>query len=312
MIELRLSAHQSVKTESPMVACIGYFDGFHQGHQTLFNRTLYNAKTKGLKSAIISFEPDPWAILKPQATIQHLTTLADRKALAQAMGFEVWIVIEFDASMATMTHSEFIQRLKELGIVHLVCGFDFKFGAQGQGDVRYLLDLSSAQFNVDVCEEYQMYNEKVSTTRIKKLLSEGAIELANQLLGRHYQLKGIVVRGRQIGRKMGYPTANLHLDHEYFTPKLGVYVGYVRIEGLNYQAMISVGLNPTVKDDKLISVEAHILDFDRDIYDATVEFLFVHYLRPEEKYKSLDALMHQIRLDEEATRRYFSHQSPKM
>jgi riboflavin kinase/FMN adenylyltransferase len=312
MRELRLSAHQSVHTDFNMVACIGYFDGFHQGHQTLFNRTLYSAKTKGLTSAIISFEPDPWSILKPDAKIQHLSTLDDRKQLASDMGFDVWIVIEFDEAMAKMTHVAFIERLKALGITHLVCGFDFKFGAKGQGDVTYLLSLKNEQFEVDVCEEFKIHDEKVSTTRIKKLLSEGNVELANHLLGRQYQLKGVVVRGRQIGRKMGYPTANLGLDPEYFTPRLGVYVGYVSIEGLRFQAMISVGLNPTVKDDTRISVEAHILDFDRDIYDATVSFIFVHYLRPEEKYDGLDSLMHQIRLDEAATRRYFSHQSDEM
>ena len=305
MKELRIQSHHIQTFDQPMVACIGYFDGFHLGHQTLFNQTLSLTRQKGFLSAIISFDPDPWSVLQKQTQVHHLTTLEDRQIMAKALGFDVWIVIEFDHAMATMTPDEFIQRLKHLSIYHLVCGFDFRFGAKGAGDIQYLQRIQSDDFHVHICEEYQFQHEKVSTTRIKKALTEGRLELANELLGRPYSLKGIVVRGRQIGRKIGYPTANISILKEYFTPKLGVYVGYVQIDELNYQAMISVGQNPTVKEDGIISIEGHILDFDRDIYDRVVTFLFLHYLRPEAKYDSLEALIEQIKIDEKKTRAFF-------
>jgi len=307
MIELSIRHEDVLTFDQAMVACIGYFDGFHLGHQTLFNKTLVLAKEKGILSAMISFEPDPWTVLQKQLIVKHLTTIQDRRMMAEKMGFDVWIVIEFNETMASMSHVEFIERLRNVSIQDLVCGFDFKFGAKGKGDIPYLRQIESDAFHVHVCEEYQIQHEKVSTTRIKKALSEGRIELANQLLGRPFELHGVVIKGKQIGRKIGYPTANLSLHKEYFTPKYGVYVGYVQLDHLNYQAMISVGKNPTVKEDDFISVEGHILDFDRDIYDCSVRFQFLHYLRPEEKYSSLEGLIDQIKIDEKHTRAYFKY-----
>ncbi len=307
MIELSIKHHETLHFDRKMVACIGYFDGFHLGHQTLFNKTLVIAKEKGALAAMISFEPDPWTILQKQTVVKHLTTIHDRRMMAERMGFDVWIVIEFNEAMASMPHGEFIDRLRLVSIEDLVCGFDFKFGAKGKGDIPYLRQIESDKFNVHVCDEYQILQEKVSTTRIKKALSEGRIELANQLLGRPFELYGTVIKGKQIGRKIGYPTANLSLHKEYFTPKYGVYVGYVQIENLNYQAMISVGKNPTVKDDESISVEGHILDFDRDIYDCQLRFQFLHFIRPEEKYNNLEGLIEQIKIDEKHTRAYFKY-----
>jgi riboflavin kinase / FMN adenylyltransferase len=307
MIELSIKYDEQLKFDEAMVACIGYFDGFHLGHQTLFNKTLVLAKEKSVLSAIISFEPDPWTILQKLPLVKHLSTIHDRQMMAKKMGFDVWIVIEFNMEMASMSHELFIQRLLDLSIHDLVCGFDFKFGARGKGDVAYLKQIESDTFHVHVCEEYRLFQEKVSTTRIKKALSEGRIELANQLLGRPFELRGEVIKGRQIGRKIGYPTANLSLNKEYFTPKHGVYVGYVEMDQLHYQAMMSVGKNPTVKDDDLVSIEAHILDFDRDIYGLEVRFQFLHYLRPEEKYSDLQELIDQIKIDEKHTRMFFKY-----
>ena len=129
------------------------------------------------------------------------------------------------------------------------------------------------------------------------------MNLVKQLLGRYYQLNGRVVGGKQIGRKIGYPTANLYVNSEYVLPKMGVYAGYVMIDNLRYQSMISVGLNPTVKDDRIISIESHIFDFDRDIYNKDVSFVFVQYLRPELKFNSLNGLIAQLKDDEIECRR---------
>lgn len=302
MIELKLS-HENLIINDKLAACIGYFDGFHLGHQSLFNKTLTIAKQKSLKSALISFDPDPWVVLHGVPNANHLTTINDRKVLAEKLGFDIWISIEFDKNMASLNPSEFINKLQSINIQELVCGFDFKFGSKGTGTIDTLLSAQSDNFHVHVISEYKVDNEKVSSTRIKIALKNGNMELVKQLLGRYYQLKGIVVGGKQIGRKIGYPTANLQVNSEYVLPKMGVYAGYVTIDSLRYQAMISIGLNPTVKDDRVVSIEAHIFDFDRDIYNKEVSFVYVQYLRPELKFNSLNGLIVQLKEDEKECRK---------
>ncbi len=302
MIELKLS-HEDLVVNEKMAACIGYFDGFHLGHQSLFNKTLTIAKQKSLRSALISFDPDPWVILHGVPNANHLTTIEDRKILAEKLGFDVWISINFDKKMASLTPEEFINKLKSINIQELVCGFDFKFGSKGTGTIETLQDAQSDDFKIHIISEYKVDNEKVSSTRIKIALKNGNMELVKQLLGRYYQLNGIVVGGKQIGRKIGYPTANLQVNSEYVLPKMGVYAGYVTIDSLRYQAMISIGLNPTVKDDRIVSIEAHIFDFDKDIYNKNVNFVYVQYLRPELKFNSLNGLIAQLKEDEKECRK---------
>ena len=302
MIELKLS-HENLEVNEKMAACIGYFDGFHLGHQSLFNKTLTIAKQNSLKSALISFDPDPWVILHGVPNSNHLTTIEDRKVLAEKLGFDVWISIDFDKKMASLNPEEFINKLKSINIQELVCGFDFKFGSKGTGSIETLISAQSDNFKVHIISEYKVDNEKVSSTRIKIALKNGNMELVKQLLGRYYQLNGVVVGGKQIGRKIGYPTANLQVNSEYVLPKMGVYAGYVTIDSLRYQAMISIGLNPTVKDDRIVSIEAHIFDFDKDIYNKNVNFVYVQYLRPELKFNSLNGLIAQLKEDEKECRK---------
>lgn len=283
-------------------ACIGYFDGFHLGHQALFNRTLSLAKESNTLSGIISFSPDPLVILNPSAKIEHLTSLQDRRDLAEKYGFDLWITIEFSQSMAQMEPDKFIDLLKKVNIQNLVCGFDFSFGDKGKGKTKDLLNAQDPHFNVEVVDEIDYEGSKISTSRIKEAISLGHVHEAERLLGRTYGLKGIVVRGRQIGRTIGYPTANLSVESEYLIPQIGVYSGFVIIDNLQYSAMIGVGYNPTVTDDHVVSIEAHIFDYNHDIYDKEVTFLFKHYIRGEIKFDSLDGLIKQLKLDESQCR----------
>lgn len=303
MEEYIISTTIQVPSDQPLVACIGYFDGFHLGHQNLFNVTHHTADQHNYKSAIISFDPDPWTILKPTEIVRHLTSLDDRKALARQMGFDVWISLKFDEAMAHMEPQVFIDLLQRMNIQTLVCGFDFHFGNRGLGGTSDLLSAQTDQFKVIVVEAVEYQHEKISTTKIKDAIERGEVELASRLLGRPYGLKGQVVGGRQIGRKIGYPTANLKVNSEYVIPKLGVYSGFVEIEGLRYSCMIGIGFNPTVTDEKIVSFEAHIFDFDRDIYNLDVSFILMHYVRGEIKFNSLEALIEQLKQDEIDCRR---------
>jgi riboflavin kinase / FMN adenylyltransferase len=298
MQDIILSTTKSLKQLKGISACIGYFDGFHIGHQSLFNKTLNYARNHDLQSAIISFDPDPSVVLSPSAKIEHLTSIEDRKQLASDYGFDLWISIEFDHEMAQMPVLDFIQKLKEINIQHLICGYDFKFGRNGLGNTQDLLDNQTSDFSVEVIDAVKYLGEKISTTRIKQALKEGQMKLVEHLLGRSYVLKGTVIKGRQIGRTIGYPTANLKVSDEYIMPKIGVYSGYVIINKLRYSAMIGIGYNPTVTQEHIVSLEAHIFDFNQDIYDLEVEFVLKHYVRSEIKFKSLSELTQQLHLDE--------------
>lgn len=303
MQDIILSTTKSLRQIQGISACIGYFDGFHIGHQSLFNKTLNYARNHDLLSAIISFDPDPSVVLSPNAKIEHLTSIEDRKQLANDYGFDLWISIEFNLEMAQLPVLDFVQKLKDMNIQHLICGYDFRFGKDGLGSTKDLLVNQTRDFSVEVIDAVMYQDEKISTTRIKQALKEGQMELVEHLLGRSYVLKGLVIKGRQIGRTIGYPTANLKVNEEYIMPKIGVYSGYVIINKLRYSSMIGIGYNPTVTQDHVVSLEAHIFDFNQDIYDLEVEFVLKHYVRSEIKFKSLAELTQQLHLDETECRK---------
>lgn len=292
-------------TVEPFVACIGYFDGFHVGHMALVSATLKIARNKGIKSAVITFDPDPWVVIKHIEHPIHLTTMSDRMEIAREKGIDYWIAIKFDENLAIQPHEVFTDVIARTPLVTLVSGFDFTYGHKGQGNSATLKQESAGKFDVLEILPITDNGIKISTTRIGQLIEDGKIADANRLLGRIYALSGIVVGGRHIGRKIGYPTANLAVDSEYRIPRIGVYAGRVEVEGIWYDAMISVGKNPTVTEEKSISVEANLFDFDRDIYEMTVKFEFHQFIRDEIKFASIADLVATIHEDEVACRAYF-------
>jgi len=296
MEEYILSVGKSDVLSTSVVGCIGYFDGFHIGHQTLFNKTIALAKHKNLKSALITFDPDPWVVLKGLHNIQHVTTLSDRKHYALEKGFDCWITIQFDLPMAQLKPDDFLHLLSQNKVSHLVCGFDFKFGDKGRGDVDYLK--SQKIIPVSVLEEFDYMDEKVSTTRIIEAVKAGDMRLVSKLMGKSYKLTGIIVHGKRIGTQIGFPTANLKVDQEYVIPKIGVYAGLVTVDGKNHPAMISIGYNPTVKDDDSVSIEAHLFDYANNLYGKQLDYYFIHYLRSEMKFNGLEELITQLKIDD--------------
>lgn len=287
--------------DQKVIGCIGYFDGFHIGHQTLFNKTLTIARQKNLKSALITFDPDPWVILKGLHNIQHVTTLSDRRKLAEAKGFDIWITLQFDLSMARLSPNAFIELLHKNNIGHLVCGYDFRFGDKGTGDINTFKNQSL--ITTSIMEEFDYLDEKVSTTRIIEAIKTGNMILVKKLLGRPYKVSGIIVHGKRIGTQIGFPTANLKVDQEYVIPRIGVYAGYAAVDGIKYPAMISVGYNPTVKDDDSISIEAHLFDFASNLYGKEMDYYFIDFLRSEMKFSDLQGLITQLKIDDQNARK---------
>lgn len=277
------------------VCCIGYFDGLHLGHQSLIKECIQIAKEKKLVSGLITFDPDPWNIFFPERKCRHITTMKDRIQLASSLGIEIVYTITFSKEFASLNVDEFHDLLKKMNVCHLVCGFDFKYGSKNMGNVETLKKQSI--FPVSIIQRVDINNKKISSSSIEPYICGGKIDKANQNLGYIYSMSGTIEHGYKRGSELlNIPTANLKVDNEYLIPSPGVYAGYVSIEDILYGAMINVGNNPTFENKK-VTVEAYIFDFNADIYDKNVRFFFQTKTRNEIKFNSFLELKEQLHKD---------------
>lgn len=296
--------HQ-VKNERPLSAAIGYFDGLHKGHQKLIHKVLEISQEENLVPTMITFDPDPVVVVRKLDSIHHIMTLEDKINVAKSMGIEVVIILEIDERMMKLEPEVFIQKfLVDMNIKSVVCGFDFRFGYKGSGSAQTLLEHQHL-FKVDVIDEVDYNDEKISSTRIISTLKEGKVDEVMTLLGRPYTISGIIVAGNQKGRKIGFPTANLKVDPEYHDVKEGVYITQVYVNQKWYHAMTNVGHNLTFNTSDPISIETYILDFNERIYGQQIRLAFYKYLRPELKFDTVEKLVDQMKDDESATIYYF-------
>ncbi|WP_407386525.1 riboflavin biosynthesis protein RibF [Holdemanella porci] len=275
--------------------CIGFFDGLHTGHQALLENCISKAKELDIQSGLITFDPDPWKIFFPDCVCRHITTLEDRIHLASVMGIEVMYVITFSKNFAALDVDAFHILLKKMNVAHITCGFDFKYASKNTGNV----DTISSQnyFDVSVIASVNSKNEKISSSRIEPLIQSGKMDLANELLGYMYSIEGVIEHGFKRGSTLlKFPTANLGANPDYLMPSSGVYAGFVYVDDTFYGAMINVGNNPTFENTK-VSIEAHIFDFDQDIYERQVRFFFLKKTRNEIRFDGFEALKKQLQSD---------------
>jgi riboflavin kinase/FMN adenylyltransferase len=292
----------------PLSVALGVFDGVHRGHQALLAMAAGAAAPESAPAAL-TFHPHPAAVFSPSRVPPLLTTLPQRAALLAAHGAQVVVVARFDRAFARQTPEEFVDHIlvEKLRARAVVVGEDFRYGCDRRGDVASLRAAGERLgFVVRVVSPVFVDGMPARSTAIRQMVAGGRVEEAARLLGRPHTLPGVVVRGRQMGRGLGYPTANVAAPPEVLVPGTGIYAGRVRVGSDWHRAAISIGTNPTVApENRAQSVEAFLLDgFDRDIYGETVEVAFVAFLRPEETFDTLDALIAQIGRDvEEAARR---------
>lgn len=278
-----------------MAACIGYFDGMHVGHMKLVENTLIKAKEKKLKSACITFDPDPWVVIKQMQDPAHITSMEERISIGESAGLDYWIILHFTKELADMSTDDFEKMLSDMHVKCLVCGFDYTYGKFGKGNVQTLK--KQQLFDIVEVNEVLYENEKISSTRIEKAIENGKMKEIIPLLGRPYSMKGSVIHGLSNGKRMGYPTINLKLEQNYILPAVGVYIGYVIAFGKHYRAMMNIGHNPTVSYRKNVSIEAYLLDFEGDLYDESVELIFMDRIRDEKEFKSKEELVIQLDKD---------------
>lgn len=275
----------------PLACAIGYFDGFHHGHRQLVEKARQLAQKHGISSAVMTFDPDPWYVFKPDADKHHLQSVHDKVVLCQNLGIDYLLIVDFTKEFASLEPAAFHNVLAGLNIRYLVCGFDFTYGFRSTGNVETLK--KQYKFEVDVIEPIKHEDEKISSSRIEKLVREGRVEEANDLLDCYYSIAGIIVHGFERGRLLNYPTANLQPEAGYVLPKKGVYAGYVYENGELHACMINIGTNPTFENE-LMTIEAHIFNYSNDLYGRTVRFFFAFRLRDEKRFSSVQELKEQL------------------
>lgn len=285
----------NIQTLEPMSACIGYFDGMHIGHMQLIQETIIQANIKQLKSACITFHPDPWCVIKNIQNISHISSMEERIEIGKENGLDYWIILPFTSELSKMSVNEFEQLLKQMNIQSLICGFDFSYGFKGQGNVQTLEKQS--YFDVVVVDEITYKNEKISSTRIEKEITNGNMEEVYHLLGRHYSIQGSVIDGRKLGKTIGFPTANIRCKYQSILPKIGVYIGFVNVDGNIYKCMINIGHNPTFNYQNNLSIEVYICDFNKEIYGKEITITFHKRIRDEKKFHSKEELIEQLKID---------------
>ncbi|GAB6932216.1 bifunctional riboflavin kinase/FAD synthetase [Calditerricola satsumensis] len=289
----------------PHVAAIGYFDGVHLGHQAVVRKAIARARELGVAASVITFHPHPREVLGRSGYARYITPLADKLALLAELGVQEAYVIRFDRDFAAVEPEAFVERyLVPLKVRGVAVGFDFTFGHRGRGTADALVRLAAGRFPVDVVAPVTAEGEKVSSTAIRARLLEGRVDEAARLLGRPYAITGTVVAGNRIGRTLGFPTANVAPSEPYVIPAHGVYAAEVAWRDAVYDAVVNIGVRPTVAKGGEPTVEAHLLDFSGDLYGETIAVRFLRYLRPEQRFPDLDALRAQIARDIEAARRW--------
>ncbi len=295
---------ENFRIEKPCILTIGTFDGVHLGHQKILKKLNELKQRTGLNSVILTFDPHPRKVLFPeQKDLKLITTTDEKLALLEQNGIDITVVYPFSKAFAQMDAQAYIRDIlmKSLKVKHLIIGYDHKFGKNRDGDIKTLKNYSK-EFNYEV-EEISVQDIdhiNVSSSKIREALHKGEIELANKYLGHEFFITASVVKGKQLGRTLGYPTANLQTnDADKMIPTIGVYLVNVQLDGEEFYGMLSIGKNPTTDTDELVKIEVNIFNFDKDIYDHTIRVSFMKRLRDEVKFETIDLLKTQLKHDKE-------------
>lgn len=269
--------------------CLGYFDGLHLGHQSIINAALENGVT-----GVMTFDVPPNFALKKNIVNCCLNSLYEKSNLLDKMGVKYLYVLRMSKDLLDMSKDDFIEKiLKPINPKAIYCGEDYRFGKEAKGTPNYLSNF----FEVHALELLQLNHRKISSRYIREQISLGNVDVVPPYLGRYYSLVGLVVHGNGKGKEIGFPTANLELDYPYVLPKIGVYMGYVKLPPSTYKALICISTHPTIMELNEPLIEVHLLYYKGDLYGREIEVEFVEYIRDIQKFDSPDLLKAQIDLD---------------
>ncbi|WP_163398507.1 bifunctional riboflavin kinase/FAD synthetase [Flavobacterium fluviatile] len=288
--------HSTKKT----ILTLGTFDGVHIGHKKILERITQNTEDGKYESLVLTFFPHPRMVLQEKSEIKLLNTIPEKSKLLEATGIENLVIHPFNDSFSRLTAEEFVHSIlvDQFQIHKIIIGHDHRFGRNRTANIDNLIAFGAEYgFEVEQISAQEIQDVSVSSTKIRKALQDGNMNLANEYLGYAYFLTGEVVKGKQLGRTIGFPTANIQIEEEYkLIPKNGVYVVKTFIDQKEVFGMMNIGFNPTVNGQKQ-TIEVNLFDFDADIYGQKLEISLLKYLREEQKFGSVDLLKEQINLD---------------
>lgn len=305
MIQLTESNNNSEK--KPTVITIGTFDGVHIGHQKIIEHLVKTARLEHLQACVLTFFPHPRMVLQKDANIKLINTINERKHLLGKAGVELLFIKKFNIEFSRLDAEDFVKNIlvDTLNAKKVIIGYDHRFGRNRSADINSLRDYGEKyDFSVEEIPMQDVDDIAVSSTKIRKALNAGDIETANSFLGYPFILTGKVVKGKQLGKKLGFPTANLFIEETYkLIPKYGAYVVKSELEGTTVYGMMNIGLNPTVKGDKE-SIEIHFFNFNENIYGLQLQIDILYRLRDEKQFESIDGLKSQLLKDKELSQEY--------
>lgn len=285
------------------VLTIGTFDGVHLGHQAILKRLHHRAIEIGGESVLITFDPHPRSVLQPGRPVSLLHTLPEKIAALEELGIDVLVVVPFTLAFSELSAEAYI---RDFLVNHfhphtIIIGYDHQFGKNRSGDFTLFEKLKSVYgFQLEEIPMQELEDSAISSTRIRKAILAGDVRTAAEFLGKPYSFRGVVVQGEQLGRKMGFPTANLQVQEpQKLLPARGVYAVRVKVDDVWYQGMMNIGRRPTVSEETALKPEVHLFELDLNLYGKTLEVICVDKLREEEKFPSLEALTQQLTQDRE-------------
>jgi riboflavin kinase/FMN adenylyltransferase len=289
-----------VKTNGPTILTIGSFDGVHLGHQFLVSEVVEYSRRNNLRSVVLTFYPNPAVVLGRYSESTYIHRPEEKASLLMDMGVDWVVTMQFDHELAEISAAEFVSRLREtLDFRHLWCGENFAFGRNREGDIKWLTqNADSFGFELNVANSVEEDGIVVSSSRVRNYIGDGEVSAAARYLGRPLRVPGIVKQGAGRGRSIGFPTANLSIWSHRACPSQGVYLAYALLENERYPAVVNIGKRPTFEDeDSRIIIEAHLLNYQGNLYGRQLSLDFVERLRDERKFTSVDLLVSQINKD---------------
>jgi riboflavin kinase / FMN adenylyltransferase len=292
------------------ILTLGTFDGVHIGHRKILEKLTQNGENGKYESLVLTFFPHPRMVLQDQSEVKLLTTIEEKTELLEKSGIENLVIHPFDENFSKLTASEFVKKVlvDQFHIKKIIIGHDHRFGKDRTANIDDLITFGKQfDFEVEQISAQEIEAVSVSSTKIRKELKEGNVTLSNEYLGYNYFLTGTIIKGKQLGRTIGFPTANIRIQEDYkLIPKNGVYIVKSIINQKVVFGMMNIGFNPTISNEKL-SIEIHYFDFGADLYDQKLIVSILKYIRPEQKFDSVDLLKEQLEKDKITSLDYISH-----
>jgi len=286
---------------------IGSFDGVHLGHQAVLTELIQQAKSNGLFSVAMTFEPQPREYFNELRAPARLMRLREKVEVLSSLGIDQIVCLKFNKVLRALSAQDFIIRVlvEGLRVKHLIVGDDFRFGCDRSGDFSMLYEYGKANgFSVKNTDTFESQGERISSTLVRRIINEGDFPRAAELLGRPFEIKGRVMHGKKLGRKLGFPTANININR-LRAPLSGVYAVLVKTESEIFEGAANVGIRPTIGDLERPLLEVHIFNFDRDIYGSFLRVEFLHKIRDELKFNDLGRLATRIQKDMDQIQKWF-------